>query len=155
VELQLEEDPVRAISEWSLLRLAYFYAQSLDRNDPGLLESLFTPDGVLERPDCPTKNRAEICEIPLMLTKMYVSTLHTVLNQTMEVSGDTAKGETYCIAYHIAAGQSGTTISLNKAIRYQDECERHNRIWRFKRRRMVYVWTEARQVTAGGTGVVD
>jgi len=145
----------RTVAEWQLLRLAFDYAQAVDRRNPDLFAALFTADGTFERSGTPPKSRQEIYRIPLLLAGKYVSTLHTVLNQTMDVDGDCATGETYCIAYHVLKGDGGTVISVNKALRYQDTCVKREDRWLFRKREMICDWTEARQVRLGGEALVD
>jgi hypothetical protein len=66
-----------------------------------------------------------------------------VSNQLVIIEGDRARGETYCIADHLSAGEGGRTI-LTWAIRYQDRWRRDLGQWRFERRLLILDWTETR-----------
>jgi hypothetical protein len=76
----------------------------------------------------------------------FNGTMHCVFNQTVEIAGDTAQGETYCIAYHGIRGEDGRPMTLDWAIRYQDRFARRGQEWRIAYRLLVVEWTRTSPV---------
>jgi uncharacterized protein (TIGR02246 family) len=136
--------------EWALRKLAMTYARTVDRGDGPGFAALFTEDAAIEGPGFRVQGFAEISGNPGMLKQMYRSTMHTVLNQTATITGDTAQGETYCIAYHVNHPQDGQYTRLDWAIRYQDKYVRRNGKWLFAHRQLLVEWTEVSPVTMIG-----
>lgn len=136
--------------EWALRKLAMNYARTVDRNDGPGFAALFTEDGLVEGPGFKVQGYDQLAGNPGMLKQMYTSTLHTVLNHTATIDGDSATGETYCIAYHVNLPQNGVYTRLDWAIRYQDKYVRRDGIWLFTYRQLLVEWTELSTVTMLG-----
>jgi len=132
--------------EWALRKLAMEYARSVDRDDGEGFAALFTRDGIVVGPGFKVEGYAELHGNPGMLKRMYHSTMHTVLNQTTRVTGDTATGETYCIAHHINQPVDGVQTRLTWAVRYQDRFVRQDGRWLFVHRELLVDWTEVSTV---------
>lgn len=136
--------------EATLRRLACLYARAVDRNDPGLLETVLTGDVVLKGPGFSASGLAEACAIPAMLRQMYLATQHQVHNQAVTVCGNTAEGETYCTANHLlkppVEGEQDAQQLLVWAIRYQDKFRCQHGQWRICARTLIVDWTETRAV---------
>jgi hypothetical protein len=58
------------------------------------------------------------------------------------VNGDTADGETYCVAMHMLPRDEGPRRRMDMGIRYQDNFVRQNGQWLFARRRLIVDWIE-------------
>lgn len=118
-----------------LRELGLRYAQGIDRKNVELLSSIFTDDaelvseqstlgpggkriaeGILEYHD-------EVCG--------YDTTMHFVGNQTVNIDGDTATGETYCFAVHWYTEKHQQYMMF---LRYQDEYRHENDDWYFSQR---------------------
>lgn len=132
--------------ERALRNLVLLYARAVDRNDPALFESLFVEDALLEGPGFRAAGLHEIRAIPGSLVQKFNGTMHCVFNQTVEIAGDTAQGETYCIAYHGIRGEDGRPMTLDWAIRYQDRFARRGPEWRIVYRLLVVEWTRTSPV---------
>jgi hypothetical protein len=132
--------------EWELRRLTLRYAQAMDRKQPDVLEQIFTEDGEIESAFRAQRGIQEILGIPEMLKSMYAGTMHTVHNQTVTVTGDTAEGETYCVAYHLKHPKDGKHMRFDYGIKYQDKFRRVNGAWRFTRRYLQIEWTQLSDV---------
>jgi len=128
--------------ENALLQLAYRYAQAVDRRDADALVSVFTEDGIIERPGSVWQGHEKLRGIIARLNTLYGSTFHTVRNQTAIIDGATAQGETYSVAMHIlnAAGEKRTRMDMG--IRYQDSFVRQDGVWRFAKRELIVDWVE-------------
>ena len=81
-----------------------------------------------------------------MLKKMFASTMHAVHNQTVTITGDTAEGETYAVAYQLKRPKEGKHMRLDYGIRYQDRFKRVNGTWRFTYRYLHIEWTQLSEV---------
>ncbi|HEU4430986.1 MAG TPA: nuclear transport factor 2 family protein [Myxococcota bacterium] len=124
----------------ALQELAARYARAVDRRDYASFVALFTPDGVLCGPGYEMKARAEI-EKGIRLIEQYETTQHCVHNQLVELRGDSASGETYCVARHVYT-REGMKRKLDMGVRYQDQYRRDAGAWRFARRELVLDWTQ-------------
>jgi hypothetical protein len=68
----------------------------------------------------------------------YEATLHFVGNHVCELDGDSASGQTYCLAHHLR--RDGTTLLL--VARYRDAYVRTAAGWRFLSRDCRLLWKE-------------
>lgn len=135
-------------------RLAHDYAYALDHQDLGLLRELFVPDaewrfnGVEQ-----VKHVDDILQIPVRLANSFDRTHHAIQTQRIVFDGDTAKGVTYCMAYHIFRqdfvdkGRDQISVSHDYLIRYHDDYRHIDGRWQFSARLLNVVWRAARQVT--------
>ena len=134
--------------------LAERYARTLDRRDWAHAESLFTEDVELRlhRPDGSVlfdiSSRESLLK-GLSVVERYRATTHFVGNQTVEIDGDTATAETYCMAHHIHE-EKGVEYDLVMAIRYQDELRRVEGRWRFRCRVLLVDWEQDLPLREGG-----
>jgi uncharacterized protein (TIGR02246 family) len=136
--------------EWALRKLAMTYARTVDRGDGAGFAALFTEDGKIEGPGFKVEGYDQIFGNPGMLKQMYHSTLHTMMNHTVTITGDTAEGETYCIAHHINHPVDGQYTRLDWAMRYQDKYVRRGGKWLYTHRLLLVEWTEVVPVTMIG-----
>ncbi len=114
------------------------YARGVDRRDLDVVAPCFTPDAAYEGAlacgtitDALERLRDSIAH--------YESTLHFIGNQLIEINGDTAKSETYAIAYHrLTDGGEGRLFTV--AVRYLDELVHLGGQWRICRRVVRTEW---------------
>jgi uncharacterized protein (TIGR02246 family) len=132
--------------EQALLHLANRYAQAVDRRDPVALVSLFTADGIIERPGSVWQGHEKLRGIIARLNTLYASTFHTVRNQTVTIDGATAEGETYSVAMHMMPSGNGTPKRMDMGIRYQDRFVRENGAWLFASRQLIVDWVETTEL---------
>ncbi len=130
----------------ALQDLSAHYARAVDRRDYAAFVALFATDGVLCGPGYAMKAHTEI-ERGIRLIEQYETTQHCVHNQLVELHGDTATGETYCVARHIYE-KAGSKRKLDMGVRYQDQYRREHGSWRFVRRELVLDWTQDLPLTA-------
>jgi uncharacterized protein (TIGR02246 family) len=138
------------LDEWAIRKLPMEYARAADRGDGPGFASVFTPDAVIEGPGFKVQGHEHIAGNPGILKQMYASTFHTVLNQVVHMHGDTAEGETYCLAYHLNHPVDGAYTRLDWAIRYQDKYRRQDGRWLFTYRQLIVDWQEISTVTMLG-----
>jgi hypothetical protein len=130
----------------ALQELSNRYARAVDRRDYAAFVALFAANGVLCGPGYAMTAHAEI-ERGIRLIEQYEATQHCVHNQLVDVRGDAASGETYCVARHIYE-RDGVKRKLDMGVRYQDEYRRDRGGWRFTRRELVLDWTQDLPLTA-------
>ena len=133
--------------EQALLQLAYRYAQAVDRRDADALVSVFAEDGIIARPGSVWQGHEKLRGIIARLNTLYGATFHTVRNQTAVIDGDTAQGETYCVAMHILNSADDRQTRMDMGIRYQDSFVRQDGLWRFARRELIVDWVENTELT--------
>jgi hypothetical protein len=120
--------------------LAYRYARCVDRREYALVGEIFVPEGELVGPGFRVQG-LDALEKAVRGIERYEATLHCVHNQSFEIRGDEAEGETYCVANHLYEKQ-GIAYKLDWGIRYQDRCRREGSGWRFLRRELIVVWEQ-------------
>ncbi len=143
-------DPNLAAEEWALQRLPRLYARSADSNMPDLFVSLFLPDAYIDSPGHYIQGHAELRQVPILLDKMYHATWHAVMSHTVDITGHTATGETYCYASHVTKLPDGKFSKYDWAIRYQDNYARQDGAWFFANRRLIVEWTHTAEAVMLG-----
>ncbi len=129
--------------EAAIRRAAILYAMGADRRDKALWSQVLTDDIVIEGPGFRAEGIAANLSNLDYLGQLHPRTQHRVSNQMMTITGDTAQGETYCIADHLIE-KDGRRALLTWAIRYQDQLVRDGAEWRFKARTRLVDWEETR-----------
>ncbi|HVT42363.1 MAG TPA: nuclear transport factor 2 family protein [Acidimicrobiales bacterium] len=120
--------------------LVHAYAQGVDRLDPEAVGRLFTEDGTFvayatpgaEEPTSRSEGRAAVTKA-IGMARHYRQTTHTIGNHLADVQGDSATGETRCVAFHVL-GDEGAETLLVWHIRYLDTFARRPEGWRFSER---------------------
>ncbi len=134
----MNTDDDRALTE-----LVYRYAQAVDRLDLDALVALFLPDATISihggDPDAPPVRQPmsghdQIRERVAALER-YEVTFHHVGSHLFDIAGDTATGETYCVAHHVST-VDGERRDRVMFIRYHDRFVRADDGWRFEERRL-------------------
>jgi len=138
----MSADPQAMRDQTQLRKLVETYARAVDRRDAALFASLFADDAVLESHVSTWQGKEQLTAIPVRMRTLYQTTLHTVMNQEVAVSGDAAEGETCSIAYHLYPPKDGKQERLDMTIRYKDRYVRQNGEWLFARRKLVIQWTQ-------------
>jgi uncharacterized protein (TIGR02246 family) len=140
---------MRALADQRALeRLTEEYAHATDRREPDRAASLFTDDGLFTlfmdgadgEPTAHYRGRAAITEAVASVSR-YDATTHFLGQRSFEVDGDQARGETYCLAYHVRK-KLGLQVNVVLAIRYLDQCVRRDGRWLLRERRLVTDWTQ-------------
>jgi ketosteroid isomerase-like protein len=146
-------DLERLADELEIRQLAADYARGVDVPDGARVADLFLPDGVLRichrgkaEPFSERVGREAIAAAMARLTR-YDTTLHVVANQYIDVAGDSAKGEAYCLAHHIRDVEGKGSMDYFMAIRYLDEYTRTDDGWKIAVRELQVEFTEDRPVT--------
>ena len=116
------------------------YTRGIDRTDRELVLSCYWP-GAHDDHGAFQGTVEEFVEW-LGVLAYYDSTMHFIGNQLVEVDGDTAHAESYCVAYHRRSERDGEEAhDLVLGLRYVDRMERRNGEWRIADRRCAFDWS--------------
>jgi hypothetical protein len=127
------------------------YAHHADRRNPAGQAALFTENGrVLVYTGDPENNEpvqtvtghGEL-EAAFAGLSAYQATTHFNGQSTITISGETATGETYCLAYHLQDVEGVRTLTT-MSIRYLETIARVDARWRFAERKLIIDWTDSR-----------
>jgi hypothetical protein len=135
--------------EWALLRLAYAYADAIDRRDGERLAQIFTEDGLINSPRGCIAGRKQLSALPEDVQRRYLKTFHAVHNQLATIEGDRAHATTYGQASHLLDAPAGNHMCYEMVIRYADDFVRGPSGWQFSQRTLHVDWTRVYPVTPG------
>src|SRR6201992_1868741 len=74
----------------------------------------------------------------------YAATMHFNGQSTVELAGDRATGESYCLAHHLTEADDGSRTLMVASIRYLDTFVKQDGAWLFAERRLMVNWTDTR-----------
>ena len=126
------------------------YAHDADRRDSAAQADLFTPDGILEnyegepsltnQPKAVLKGRETLKHAFATLSK-YDVTMHFNGQSEINLFGDRATGETYCLAHQFWQ-KDNQRILMIIGIRYYDTFVRVSNTWYFSNRKLIFDWSD-------------
>ena len=137
------------LDERAINRLVLDYAEAVDRLDEALLRKVFAADAVLEGPGWRFTGIEEICSILPIMKDSFVSSWHATHQQTIQMDGNRASGETYCAGRHLQKGAYAENQVLTMIIRYHDTFMRTTEGWRIATRKELVDWTEISTIQSG------
>ena len=137
VERDDELEAMRA--ERAITKAMLRYTRGIDRCDEELLRSAYHDDAYDDHGDRFRGPAREFIPWTLgHLRKRFVSTMHTLHNIDIDVNGDWARAETYCISQHVVRADDGQLRLETFACRYLDRFEdRPGAGWRIAHRVVV------------------
>jgi ketosteroid isomerase-like protein len=134
----VDEQLQRLLDESAIRTVLARYARAIDRLDWDLLRSCYHPDATDEHGTYHGSADGFIEWVQGRLAE-YDSTKHFLGNQLIEVEGDVAWTETYCLALHrIAPADGEAAHDRTVSVRYCDRFERRDGEWRIAERVTVY-----------------
>jgi hypothetical protein len=77
----------------------------------------------------------------------YAATMHFNGQSIIELDGDRATGESYCLAHHLTETDDVSCTLMVASIRYLDTFVKHDGAWLFAERRLMVNWTDTRPST--------
>jgi hypothetical protein len=127
------------------------YAHCADRRDAEGQKALFTDDtrfvvymeGQGSEPTQVLDGREALTPVFAALNA-YQSTMHFNGQSTVELDGDRATGESYCIAHHLFT-EAGERRLMVAFLRYHDTFVKRDAGWWFAERLLYVDWTETRR----------
>jgi hypothetical protein len=132
------------------------WARCADRRLRQEQSELFVPEGTVEvysgdpqttEPVQRIQGRAALAKSFEVLDSYDVTT-HFNGQSAVQVDGDSATGESYCLAHHVWI-EDGERVLLVLSIRYLDTFVRSDGEWRFSDRKLVIDWSDKRRSAAG------
>ena len=122
-------------------------ARGTDRLDGELIRACYHPDA-LDDHNAFRGGPAEFADWVLANLPHFDATMHFLGNSRIELAGDTAWSETYCVAHHLfRPDDPGGERDLVLGLRYFDRFERRaaqpggGRLWKIALRRCVFDWS--------------
>jgi len=124
-----------------IARLIRTYARGIDRRDWELVRSCFADDAEARG----SRNTGPIEPYLAEMrpgVEFYPTTMHFMGNQLIELEGDTARVETYAVAYHWKGEPAGSEHPENLVVgvRYLDTVARRGGAWRITQRQVAPDW---------------
>lgn len=123
------------------------YCRGVDRCDASELERVFAADAVIDYGDGAKPRDETIAALMQGLGAMRL-THHNIGNVLCEIEGETARAETYCVAYHVLPGAEGDEIELVVGGRYLDSLRKDDDgAWLITERLYVMDWNRTAPAT--------
>jgi SnoaL-like domain len=115
------------------------YVRGADRNDWELVRSCYHPDATDDH-GLYSGGVEGLMTFLTALAATLSSTSHQLGPPLIEVDGETARAETYCLGWYERPGSDGTTRSIAQGLRYLDRLERRDGRWAIASRIVVLDW---------------
>lgn len=129
------------VSRQQIADLTLAYCRGVDRADEALLKSIFHDDSVVVSGAFNGNGQQFASEICGIVRAVFDQTFHSIANQWIEVTGDTAVGETYVIAVSTMTDLDRGKSEMLSGGRYLDRFTRRDGIWKFAARTFVSDWS--------------
>jgi hypothetical protein len=91
----------------------------------------------------------EMVDASRRMLPVFQCTMHFLGNSIIDVHGDTAGSETYCIAYHRIKAVEDREFDRVVGYRIVDTLQRRSEQWRFLKRIHVFEWSRIDPVDTG------
>lgn len=142
-------DELRALlDERAIGRVLTRYATGIDRRDFAMVAACYHPGAT----DDHGTFKGTVEEfIPWVQGRLesFDATMHFLGNVAIDLDGDVAHVETYCVAYHRLRGRDVDSIA---GLRYVDRFERRSGEWRIADRTIVVEWNRVDDIVSPGFG---
>lgn len=132
--------PAPAEDRQAIADLILRYCRAVDRLDPEGIRACYHPEG-RDRHTGFDGERDEYVEWVMGMLGRFDGTMHLIGNHQSEVDGDTARAETYGLAFHWGAPAADPRLNFVSAFRYVDCLRRRQRQWRILERVAIREWT--------------
>ena len=115
------------------------YARGIDRRDMDLIASTFTSDAYAKYGERESCGRDDIVSALRSSTSRFDRSTHSMGDQQVSISGDTAEVETYAIDYLLYTIEGKQYQSIG-GLRYQDKMVRRDGRWLVQHRSLLTDW---------------
>jgi ketosteroid isomerase-like protein len=116
------------------------YCRGIDRGDVPLVLSTFHEDAIDNHVGIEEIAHKQIPAALELAKTAVIWTMHSILNELVEVDGDVAMSESYFVAYHRMA-YDGREVDWTLGGRYMDRMERRNGEWKIAYRTVIHDWS--------------
>lgn len=141
------------ISRQQIADLTMAYCRGVDRTDEALLKRVFHADSSVVSGVFNGGGQAFATEICRIVSSGFTKTFHSIANQWIDITGDTAVGETYVIAAATFAQADDGLTELLTGGRYIDRFERRDGEWKIADRSFVQDWARTDPPTDSSGGM--
>jgi hypothetical protein len=117
------------------------YVHGADRNDWDLVRGCYHPDAIDDH-GLYAGNVDGLLAFLSELTATLSATSHQLGPPHIEVDGDTARAETYCLGWYERPGHGTTIWTIAQGLRYLDLFERRHERWAIAHRIVVLDWEQ-------------
>jgi len=128
-------------SREQIVELTMAYCRGVDRADEALLKSIFHDDSIVVSGAFDGNGQRFATEICAIVRAVFDQTLHSIDHQWIEVTGDTAMGETYVVAVSTMTDLERGKSEILTGGRYLDRFIRRDGVWKFAARTFISDWS--------------
>lgn len=119
------------------------YVRGADRNDWQLVRRCYHPDATDDH-GLYSGDIDGLITFLRSIASTLTATFHQLGPPHIEVDGDAARVETYCLGWYERATSNQTTLSIAQGLRYLDKFERRDDRWAIANRIVVLDWEHVR-----------
>ncbi|MEH6570131.1 MAG: nuclear transport factor 2 family protein [Halioglobus sp.] len=131
------------LDQLAIERVIYTHSRGLDRLDVEVLASCYWPESEVDYGNF-KGNAHTFCTLVVeALPASYELTQHKLGNTLVEISGGSAKAESYVTAYHLLRGAEEEMVFSG---RYLDKLECRDGVWKILHRSVVMDWSRNQAV---------
>jgi hypothetical protein len=146
--MQVAPEVRRLVDEAAIRRVHLDYCRGIDRRDWELVRSCYHPDAIDHHGPF-SGGVDDFIEWALEVQHSVTSTTHFVGNQIVDLDGDIAWHEAYCIAFQrLPATDAAPAVDWVVNLRYLDRMERRDGSWKIADRLVVHD-SDRRDLVAG------
>ena len=142
------------LSRQQIADLTMAYCRGVDRADEALLKSIFHDDSFVVSGAFNGNGQQFATEICGIVRAVFDQTFHSIANQWIEVTGDTAVGETYVIAVSTMTDLEKGKSEMLSGGRYLDRFSRRDGVWKFAARTFVSDWSRVDKTSGDMNGAL-
>jgi hypothetical protein len=126
------------IAKEEIRELVQLYSRGVDRNDPALLRTLYTADGMDYHGNIFRGSADDYVQFLERSLPALDYSGHHVCNHLISVDGDEGYGEVYALACHIYQDGKGDYVEDLQIVRYLDHYRREDGRWKFAVRNVIF-----------------
>ncbi|MBT4162126.1 MAG: nuclear transport factor 2 family protein [Gammaproteobacteria bacterium] len=128
----------------AIMEVVATYSRGMDRASEDILKNCYWPEAEVDYGAY--KGAANnLCERLPDAMKRYENTQHMVSNTLIEISGASARVESYLTAYHYLAQKDEPDMEMTYISRYLDRMEKRGEVWKIAFRKVVITWHQNAQ----------
>jgi hypothetical protein len=136
VDRQRDPEIQALLDKQEIREVIYRYCRGADRLDAELMSSAYHEDAFDDHGAIQARRDEYVETVMGVLRDHYLSTTHMIGNQLIELSGDSARSESYFVAVHTHE-PAGVLTQDTVFGRYVDRLERRAGVWAIVRRSVV------------------
>lgn len=142
------------LEKQKITEVLYRYCRAVDRCDVELLKSVYHPD-CRDEHGIFSGSASDFVDMVIPFLCSCGPTTHQIANILIDLQGDVAFVESYCVAFHSdMPDETGALRDFIIGARYVDRFEKRNNEWRVAHRQCVFDWNQ-RIPRTGGWDVPD